>query len=148
MRLSRFILFAFVGSAVLRTGAVSENTAVPDFVVQARVERERDQTAVAIQRERDDDARQKAFERVEKIRNLPIEQIPAWIASDRSDATLERLLSVPVNRPADAAIVPRSNVIKLVAYIFAAVILLAFYMRRRRMGMRNPADDDKRSVER
>ena len=128
-----------VASSFLLTGivyAVSGDSAVSAFILRDKLDSAQRDGSPQEQLLREEARRAKAAERVDKIRDLSMEQIAVWNASEQTDEVLEKLSSasraVPPPSSTDSAI-PRNRLIRLSLSFAAVLVLSAMYYRRMRM---------------
>ncbi len=100
--------------------------------VKERAESQSQRAEVALRQE---EARQEAArQRAEKIRNLPPDQVQAWIEGTLSEEALTRLsVATPLgDTTVEPVAIPRSRIIRLgVASVLVACLACALWLRRR-----------------
>lgn len=123
-------LLARSGLAVFATGAD------PEELMRAIANRESSAEQAETAREQQESLQAAARAKVEKIRNLPPDQIKAWTEGRISDEELNRFSAAPVpaaDSAASAMKVPRSRLIRLeLCGALVAVLGAAVWFRRRK----------------
>lgn len=122
-------LFARLGFAIFATDTASEE------IVQARGYKEPSAGSAESAKRKQEEIQESARARVEKVRNLPPDQIQAWTEGKITDDELNRLSVAPgaaADAVAVAVAVPRSHVIRLEICGALVVVLAGVLWYRRR----------------
>lgn len=128
--LTLFAVYSAAGSAWAVFEDGSDHGANVNVKERAEFQSQRAEVALRQEESRQDAARQRA----EKIRNLPPDQVQAWIDGKLSEEALTRLsVATPlVDTTAAPVAIPRSRIIRLgVVSVLVACLACALWVRRR-----------------
>lgn len=116
------------------TSALVDGAVDPSLILSAR-EREAQSEPVAVVLAKEKDRRAEAETRAQKIRNLPPEQVRAWVEGRLTEADLTALAASAATGSQNSAVtvtIPRSRMNRLILVSAATVILAVFFFFSRR----------------
>jgi len=116
------------------TSALVDGAVDPSLILSAR-EREAQSEPVAVVLAKEKDRRAEAETRAQKIRNLPPEQVRAWVEGRLTEADLTTLAASAATGSQNSAVtvtIPRSRMNRLILVSAATVILAVFFFFSRR----------------